>query len=833
MAKVRFSYLILALMCVSSVGQARPQFLFPDRNPTAGKLKSSAPPNVGLEIHKVNRLALAITNNGAFGTGYSPNSIDPETGQSALACEYPINSRVEYLWVAGLWLGAVVGRDTLVTTGAEGYYFITELWPDAGEKGRMIRKSSRPFSRDYSPDAISEEDILAIFTDTLASPTYAAEDPVDNRPHQPLNVKIVQKSYAWSYPYAEDFILFDYTIENIGIFPLKQLYIGLVVDADAYHLSNQSSGDSWLDDICGFKKTVPSPFWPGYEDTIMASWVADNDGDPHDGIFDFSSTTGVTATRVIRTPSDTLKYSFNWWVTSYTATMDWGPRQVTEEKPFRDFGPNFGTPLGDKNKYYMLSTGEFDYDQMECAINQGNGWLAPPPEAETYSDGHNSIYLLSFGPFDVAPGETLPFTLAYIGGEDFHKNPNAFKDLYDPYNPRPYMDQLDFSDLGLNSIWADWIYDNPGFDTDNDGDSGLARWFFNSDMTDSTYAFYKGDGVPDFRGAAPPPSPKLTVIPGLGKLIIRWNGQVSENFLDVFSGQKDFEGYKVYLGEDNRFSDFVLLATYDRHDYDRFLWDDNRRMWDVSSAPLLYDTILAWYGHDFDPNLYTEENPLPDNAARNPTGKYTYFAQKYWNNSDLSDPYGIHKVYPEANQFDPTDTTADGFQRYYEYEFIIENLSPAKSLYVSVTSFDYGSRKHKLSVLESSVLENDIRAWPLSSTDEVESDALEVFVFPNPYRIDGGYASAGYENRDRTMSAERARAVNFANLPKVCTIQIFTLSGDLVQKIDHYQPGGGPEAQHESWNMLSRNTQAITTGIYIWSVTSEMGEQLGKLVIIK
>ena len=58
-------------------------------------------------------------------------------------------------------------------------------------------------------------------------------------------------------------------------------------------------------------------------------------------------------------------------------------------------------------------------------------------------------------------------------------------------------------------------------------------------------------------------------------------------------------------------------------------------------------------------------------------------------------------------------------------------------------------------------------------------------------------------------------------------------SGDLVQEIDHYRPDGGPDAQHETWNMLSRNTQAITTGIYIWVVTSEMGEQIGKLVIIK
>lgn len=96
-----------------------------------------------------------------------------------------------------------------------------------------------------------------------------------------------------------------------------------------------------------------------------------------------------------------------------------------------------------------------------------------------------------------------------------------------------------------------------------------------------------------------------------------------------------------------------------------------------------------------------------------------------------------------------------------------------------------------------------------------------------------GYARVGYENRDRTKSAERSRAVHFANLPRICTIRIYTLSGDLVQEIKHYVPDGGPEAMQETWNLISRNTQAITSGVYLWSVQSEMGEQLGKLVIIK
>jgi len=38
-------------------------------------------------------------------------------------------------------------------------------------------------------------------------------------------------------------------------------------------------------------------------------------------------------------------------------------------------------------------------------------------------------------------------TLAYIGGEDFHHDPNAFFTLFEPRNPFPYMDQLNFANL--------------------------------------------------------------------------------------------------------------------------------------------------------------------------------------------------------------------------------------------------------------------------------------------------------------------------------------------------------------------------------------------------
>jgi hypothetical protein len=801
-----------------------------DGNNIWPKTNLSESPNWGIELHKINNLWLAVSNGGTFGAGQPGSYIDPETGLPGPSCEYPAGSDVHYLYIGALWAGAIVGRDTLVSVGFDGYYLISEFWPDPGESGSIIRRSSMKTSIDYSPDAVAEQDFICSFTDTLVDPGWTGEDPIDNRPHMPLGLEVQQRSYGWSYDYAGDFILFDYTLRNINRFPIKQLYLGVYLDPDIYHKSRQSGG--WGDDITGFLNAIPSEGAPGYLDTVRIAWTADNDGDPStmNNVFDFSSATALTGTVVLRTPNPDLKYAFNWWVASGDPRHDWGPRKAgTEEHPYRDFGFGLGSPNGDRNKYYILSSNEFDYDQLESALSHTNqGWLPPTSNAAVFADGADTRYLFSFGPFDLQPGDTLPITLAYVAGENFHVNSNDFRDNWDPLNPAMYQDKLDYTDLGRNAKWAHWIFDNPGVDTDGDGDSGKVRWIVDSIASDSTRVFYSGDGVPDFRGASPPPAPRVNVIPDFGRLKVRWNGEISEKNIDVFSGLMDFEGYRVYFGEDNRYLDYVLLASYDHDNYNLYIFDSGAQRWNLSETPLGRDSLEKLFGASFDPMQYTrpEESYFNDGVAY-------YFAPQDWNQDNLSNPLGIHRVYPDADPDDPFDTTSEGHNRYYEYEYVIDNLQPSKPYYVSVTSFDYGSRRVALSSLESSPNLNAVQAYPLPSTEAVEERGLSVKVFPNPYRIDGGYARAGYENRDRTKSAERARSIHFYNLPHICTIRIFTIDGDLIKEIKHYQPGGEPTAQHERWNLISRNTQAVVTGIYLYQVSSDMGEQLGKIVIIR
>ncbi len=843
------SLLVLVLVSLVLSGQAQSRAMYdPDGgNGGDGYLKPMASnPNIQFEYHNIGKIGLTIYNNGRFGTTGNTLMCD---GEICPSVEYPIGSEMEYLFSGALWIGAIVGRDTLVSVGTEGWYAagMMELLPEDGLDGAFIRRSSlRTDLSIFSDDAKSEQDYIAYYADTVINPGLNDADPWDNRPHIPIGLTIRQSSYAWSYDYAEDFIIIDYLFTNVSSFPIKSLYLGLYVDADVYHRSNQATG--FDDDICGFRHTVATPAgWCIDEDTVNIAWIADNDGDPLGGTWGFSSPVAVTGVSVVRSPNPDLQTSFNWWISNGNTSLDFGPRLAgTDEDPFRPFeGSGLGTPTGDKNKYYVMQHQEFDYDQLFVARNHnedGAVYLPPPPPdiAADFADGYDTRYLMSFGPFDIDPGDSLPVTLSYLAGDNFHQEPNDFVEYFDVLQPEKYYEQLNFKDFGTNARWANWIFDNPGVDTDNDGDSGKFCWNYvweadsadkhaDSVLVDSTKFYYRGDGVPDLRGAAPPPPPIISVKPELGSVTIRWNGQNSENAIDVFSDQKDFEGYRVYYSEGDQAKEYILLTSFDLDDYKVYVFNETLRLWEQFAVPLTRDSLQILYGAFFEPLDYNSEF----NYFESPGGDLFYYAPQDWNQSDLLDQNLVHRVYPNASKYDAFDTTEAGFLRYYEYEYNVKNLQPSKAYYFSVTSFDYGSLKVDLGALESSPLINAVYEFPLPDANAVEEEALSVIVYPNPYRIDAGYATAGYENRDQIRSAELTRLINFANLPKVCTIRIYSIDGDLIREIEHNYPEGGPRSQHETWNVISRNTQAVVTGIYYWHVESDMGEQLGKLVIMK
>ncbi len=821
-----------------------------------------AGPVVEYTAHNRGNIQLAIANNGTFGT-LGRSIPDPFTGEPIPSCIYPKNSDLVYLWVAAIWIGAVVGRDTLVSVGDEDFYVTNEFWPEVKPFGEFTYQSIDPRSPFYSPDAYSEEDILCEYTDTLTGNALVAYDPVDNRPHIPLNIKVSQRSMAWSYSYAEDFILFNYQVENIGVRMLNDVYLGIWVDGDVWHTSRKGPM-GWNDDLVGFYRSHPAPEGCGFIDTINVAYHTDNDGDPVGGQWDYASVPHVVGIRVVRTPSDSLKYSFNWWIINYgIADSDFGPRcKGTSEDPFRRFGERLGTPQGDKNKYYILRHEEFDYDLLHTALDHSRqGWLPPPEDAETYARGFDCRYLLSFGPFDIRPGQMLPISFAWLAGADLHTDPTNFENLFNPLNPNRFYQSLDFSNLAANSRWASWVYDNPGVDTDKDGYCGKSRICCTDSIVheiDTTINgkdtivleiqytvcdtfWYEGDGVPDFVGAGPPPAPDFWVYPTVGSLRIRFNGLLPETTRDVFSQEIDFEGYRVYLARDDRPTSYYPVASYDIEDFTKLVYKNGEYL--VLDNPFSLHELKCIYGDScgdpyFNPLAYSPAYPYVH--PKFPESTF-YFKAQDFNVSEPGLNTPIRKLYP--NQPYPTslcpdsaqveELTEDGYLKYYEYELVLDNLLPTVPYLVNVTAFDFGSPKAGLPALETSVANGARIAYALSSADDVLQSELVAYVYPNPYRIDGDYATRGFENREGVLAVERARQINFANLPPRCTIRIYTPDGDLVRELIHDKPPSDPTASHEQWNLITRNTQAVVTGLYYFVVESEGRTQIGKFAIIK
>jgi len=194
-------------------------------------------------------------------------------------------------------------------------------------------------------------------------------------------------------------------------------------------------------------------------------------------------------------------------------------------------------------------------------------------------------------------------------------------------------------------------------------------------------------------------------------------------------------------------------------------------------------------------------------------------------------------VYPFSKPEDSTlilenDSTVEW--PYYEYEYAIDGLQLAEPVFLAVTTFDFGNPAADLSPLESSPLANATEIWPINSATVVAEQRPKPGVYPNPYRLADDYNASRWENpRGLEPDPERARKVTFTNIPDTCAISIWTLDGDLVRRIDHAEPAVSSEATVAVWNLITRNTQAVKTGIYIYTIESRFGTDVGKLVIIK
>ena len=330
--------------------------------------------------------------------------------------------------------------------------------------------------------------------------------------------------------------------------------------------------------------------------------------------------------------------------------------------------------------------------------------LDPLPDSLAPGTG-DPVTLIAVGPFrTINPGDSISVDFAYIGG-------------------------LSYAELSKRAILAQRAYDLHYI-------------------------------VP-----VPPPSPRFTAVARNNALDYYWDDS-PEGYVDPTSPiGRDFEGYRLYLGESRDSMDQI-------------------RQYDLVTSP--HDT----------------------------TGFNTGFESVR-----LAQPVEI-----------------DGVT--YRYKFAVPHLRNGFRYYAAVTAYDIGTPD--IESLESGTSQNELMAVPAPAPGEVSGG---VSVFPNPYRVEASW-DRGRQARDHYLW--------FTRLPVECRIEIFTLSGDRIYSTEFdgrtydgrnargiYQPGSDPRSLLSGttfgWDMITRQGQAVATGLYMWAVEDKQTgkRETGKFLILK
>lgn len=453
----------------------------------------------------VGNIALTVTN---FGTVGTRNSYWPEQP----SCEYPRGSRIEHIYQGGLWIGAVsrISGQQLVSTGATdrssasrigaGYEFTSEA------ASNIVQRSSLSESQYFDERATSHQDFLAEFSDlNRTNPTTGDTIPE----HTPLGIAVRQNSYAWNFPFADFFVILNYTITNVGVDTLDSVYVGFWNNGVVRNTNNVRPGIGNVYFEHGAN---------GFLDSVRMMYTFDFDGIPTPPPAD--SYVGI---KLLGTDPFPLGVAAVESLRSRTYYNAWKFRNATG-----DF--DYFSPDDDANS----SNARSRYDRLARSLPRTPVDKIAP--LRTRAD--NLTTLLSAGPFrTLFPGDSLVVTFGVICARKSGTSPAS----QDTREQR--------ATLLNNSGFCQQAYDGEDGNGNNLLDPG-------EDLN--------GNGLLDhFQLPQPPRPPKVRLEVENRSVSLFWDKSTSELSLDPITRQYDFEGYRIYRS--NAGADFTnpenLLLT--------------------------------------------------------------------------------------------------------------------------------------------------------------------------------------------------------------------------------------------------------------------------------
>ncbi len=483
-------------------------------------------------------IGLTVTNFGTIGTrnSYWPNQP---------SCEYPRGSRIEHMYQGALWVGAVSRRsgqihvstgssDRVSTTTGKGIEFLS--LPGTS----IVERSSLSESPKFDQNAVSHQDFIADYNDFVIRDSTSPDQTV------PLGLRVHQESYAWNFPFADFFVILNYTIYNDGNDILDSVYVGLWTNNVVRNTNN-------------VRPSTPGYFQHGgngYMDTLRMGYTFDFDGIPTPPAAD--SYIGIKLLGAVPFPRgvDSVgslrnrAYYNAWRFSSASGDADYFSPQDDAENI-----------LGARSRYERLS----------AALPQTK--IDP---LRTQAD--NITTLLSTGPFvSLNPGDSLNVVFGVICA----RKAGTLAARLDTRDQR--------KTLMANAALCQQAYDGEDVNGNNILDPG-------EDLN--------GNGKLDhYRLPQPPRPPKVRADVQNQNVVIYWDKSSSELSLDPISRTYDFEGYRVYrsnAGADftdpaNLLLNLPLVGEFDRADdnigyntgFGRILLDQPKTF--------AGDTVAYWY----------------------------------------------------------------------------------------------------------------------------------------------------------------------------------------------------------------------------------------------
>ncbi|MDD3577436.1 MAG: hypothetical protein PHS23_00375 [Candidatus Cloacimonetes bacterium] len=737
--------------------------------------------------------------------------------------------------------------------------------------------------RDEDGAPVSEQDFISYYYDYCPFGTEGDRDHGQSRgsnKHYPLNVRIRQMSYQWSYDYIKNLVYVEFNITNMNADDeLIDCAMGIYMDAD---VGPQTWGvEKASDDLSGYVKGE------GYE----FAYTRDEDGDG-------GLTTGLVGARVCTPDPENLEFHCWYW------KVGQGPD---------DGNPRSLTPTGrTANEKYWLLTGKNPNTSYYTPLRPGDGETATEFEQPSPNDTRFLFAFYGAQPgtpeydevdehgdyfkrWNLAPGKTMKIVVAVFPGEnkeDLKRTARWAKEIYGQaqdlitvvlpdtfphYNPPepPAIPAL-HAELMDNGNRIDLYWDN------------RSEFTYDVKTVSTAIMGWQFPGSSQYKpGLDSDPAPYENNWPDEFPLEFRtdfgdgfpWNNNALANPWTAYRLRHDFQGYSVWgrSGSGSQ-EDWEMINRWDKIDtpqdladysinadsVDLFLdfggylgidndlpnrsdlADINERGWQADPAEYArfyrlneyYDLVpngSVFYGwpiydpdKDWTPEIQSQadqilaDNPMLSNEEQD------YLQAKMFMHPDLID-------YPErfASLYDPKliplkrfafpdgeiDPTAEELTK-------LEKERLARRYYRSSIYYPRKGIEYYVAVtaFDRGIPSNDLNFLETGR----DSDANMKVFFPGTLAtekmddikvVPNPYIGRSkFDGRyDNDEKGDKSRRLWFINLPNRCKIRIYTLAGDLVKTIDH------DGAQQTDIVTISKaTTQGIAaSGMHAWDLLSQ------------